>query len=123
MTHLKDTLIALERSLVQSQIRTSVDQLDHLLSDDFLEIPASGIPFGKDHVLERLPGEQTAKFGQYHFQLRTLGLDCAQLVYQACIQRPGQPMQYSQRCSIWKRVSKGWQMSFHQGTPCPSFEL
>ena len=43
---LKQTIIELERELLQSEVRSSVVALDRLISDDFWEFGASGASFG-----------------------------------------------------------------------------
>lgn len=120
---LKNTLIELEERLFQPNVRSSLTELTELISDDFIEINASGLRFGKSNVLKRLPTEVAPEITARDYELRLLGLDCAQLLYKAEVLRIEQrsPV-YSHRCSIWCRSESGqWQMIYHQGTTCASF--
>jgi hypothetical protein len=121
--NLKSILIELEESLFRADVRSSSSELDQLISDDFIEIGASGLRFGKANVLERLPTEVAPEITARDYELRMLGLDCAQLLYKAEVFKIEQlsPV-YSHRCSIWRRSASGqWQMIYHQGTTCAPF--
>ncbi len=123
MENLKSILIELEERLFRADVRSSSSELDQLISDDFIEIGASGLRFGKANVLERLPTEVAPEITARDYELRMLGLDCAQLLYKAEVFKIEQlsPV-YSHRCSIWRRsVSGQWQMIYHQGTTCAPF--
>ena len=110
MEDLKTILIELEERLFQPDVRSSSTELSILISDDFIEVNASGLRFGK------FAPEITAR----DYELRMLGLDCAQLLYKAEVLKNEQlSPTYSHRCSIWRRSSSGqWQMIYHQGTTC-----
>ena len=123
MENLKSILIELEERLFRADVRSSSSELEQLISDDFIEIGASGLRFGKANVLERLPTEVAPEITARDYELRILGLDCAQLLYKAKMSKIEQlsPV-YSHRCSIWRRsVSGQWQMIYHQGTTCAPF--
>ncbi len=123
MENLKSILIELEERLFRADVRSSSSELDQLISDDFIEIGASGLRFGKANVLERLPTEVAPEITARDYELRMLGLDCAQLLYKAEVFKIEQlsPV-YSHRCSIWRRGAGGqWQMIYHQGTTCAPF--
>lgn len=120
MGDLKSRLIELEERLFQPNVRRSLTELTELIADDFTEINASGFRFGKSDVLKRLPTEIAPEITARDYELRLLGLDCAQLLYKADVLRIGQQSPaYSHRCSIWRRSESGqWQMIYHQGTTC-----
>ena len=121
MNDLRNHLIALERRLLEPEVRASRAELDHLLADDFLEFGASGVRFGKAEALARLPDEQHPEFTNQDFELRQLAPDVALLTYRATLRRPDDPApRYSLRSSLWKKNGEQWQMVFHQGTPLPS---
>lgn len=123
MEDLKIILIQLEERLFQPNIRSALTELTELISDDFTEINASGLRFGKFDVLKRLPTEVAPEITARDYELRVLGLDCAQLLYKAEVLRIEQlSPAYSHRCSIWRRSASGhWQMIYHQGTTCAPF--
>lgn len=123
MDDLKTRLIELEERLFQPNVRRSLIELTALISDDFIEVNALGLRFGQDDVLKRLPTEIAPKITATDYELRVLGLDCAQLLYKAAVLRieQGSPV-YSHRCSIWRRSASGqWQMIYHQGTRCDPY--
>ncbi len=123
MEDLKSILIGLEERLFQPNVRGSLTELTQLISDDFIEINAAGLRFGKFNVLKRLPIEVAPEITASNYELRMLGLDCAQLLYKAKVLKIAQRSpDYSHRCSIWRRSANGdWQMIYHQGTTCNPF--
>ena len=123
MKTLKEKIIELELSLLKPEIRSSIQELNKLLADDFLEIPSTGTPYNKSHALNRIPQEASPEFIVQDFELRTLSKNIVQLIYKAkIIQQNKNTIAYSQRSSIWKQTTGKWQMLFHQGTPCQPFD-
>ncbi len=121
-TSLKKELVELELYLLKSDVRVSVQELDQLIHDDFLEFGGSGISFGKKEVLRQLPQEKCPEFSATAFELRLLSSDVAQLVYKASMKKPSEFItRYSLRSSLWKQSQGRWQLIFHQGTPCEPF--
>lgn len=122
LTGLKQQLIELELYLLKSEVRSSAEELASLIHDDFLEFGGSGIRFGKEEVLMRLPKERCPEFCATDFELRVLTPDLAQLLYRASMIKPDEFItRYSLRSSLWKKSGDNWQMIFHQGTPCEAF--
>ncbi len=120
----KQQLIQLEQLLVQPATRLSAEMLNRHLADDFYEIAATGRCFGKADVLERLPTETPPVITQQDFNCRVLADGLAQLTYRATIQRAeSDSLSYSVRSSIWRFDGEKWQMVFHQGTACESFDV
>jgi len=122
MKTLKEKIVELELSLLNPEIRSSIQELNKLLADDFLEIPSTGTPYNKSHALNRIPSEETPKFTLQNYQLRVLSENLVQLIYKASIKRQNQDViAYSHRNSIWKLTEEKWQILFHQGTQCQPF--
>lgn len=122
LTGLKQQLIELELYLFKSEVRASAEELTVLIHDDFLEFGGSGIRFGKEEVLRRLPLSKCPEFCATDFELRMLAPDTAQLLYRTSMMNPNEFItRYSLRSSLWKRDGANWQMIFHQGTPCEAF--
>jgi hypothetical protein len=120
MKTLKEKIIELELSLLKPEIRSSKQQLNRLLADDFLEIPSTGIPYNKSQALSHIPQEIPSTFVLQDFESKNV----VQLIYKAKIMRQNQDaIAYSQRSSIWKKTAGKWQMMFHQGTPCQPFDV
>lgn len=64
-----------ETELLTSGVRSSREELDRRLADDFQEISSTGAVFGKDHVLERLPREEDRGLTCEQFQVQLLAED------------------------------------------------
>lgn len=117
-------LIQQERLLLDPNVRASRKQLARLLHEGFYEISANGLLFNKRHVLARLPEEKVPQIYNQDFQGQQLSDELAQLTYYAAYRRNvHSPLHYSIRMSIWSKTRFGWQLFFHQGTPCPEFKL
>lgn len=114
---LTEHLIRLELQLQQAETRRNKALLNLLLANGFEEIAASGVRFGKNHVLQRLPEEQAPSVDAFDFEVRLLSKDLAQVLYKAKLRKAGEMQtKLSQRSSLWQLNSLGWQMVFHQGT-------
>lgn len=103
-------LVELELSLHTSVVRGSSNKLESLLSDDFMEIGASGRMRGKDQTIRDLLTEDSSDIRANDFELRTLSNDVAQLIYKSDDGR------HAIRNSIWKVKNNQWRMIFHQAT-------
>ena len=114
---LTEQLIAQELQLQQPETRRNKSLLNLLLANGFEEIAASGVRFGKAHVLQRLPEEQAPSVEAFDFEVRLLSHDLAQVLYKAKLRKAGEMQtKLSMRSSLWQLNSLGWQMVFHQGT-------
>jgi len=111
--------VELELALQQPAVRASRERLDALLCDEFGEIAASGLLFGKEEVLRRLPQETGVVFEATDFDVRAIAPDVALVVYCAT-RRSGGTQAHSMRSSLWRREAGGWRMVFHQGSPLPA---
>lgn len=118
----KAKLIQLEKHLFKAEVRTSAEQLQALIAEEFIEIGASGVRFGKAEVLERLPLERPPLIEAFDFEHRYLADACVQLFYKAKMIKHGEAKaKYSLRCSIWRLNGSHWQIVYHQGTSCAPF--
>jgi len=120
---LLDELKALEIELHNTTTRKNVERLNELLHDSFCELGRSGLSYTKSDILARLPleAESTVIFAE-QFQLRQLSEHVALLTYRSAHKAlDGTLQRHSLRSSIWQYSAKGWQMSFHQGTPTENF--
>lgn len=116
MDSLREKIRALERALLQPEIRRSPARLDALLADDFREIGGSGRVFTKADVLEALPAETgETVFTMSGFEIVRLAEGVVLATY-AVTKTAGEQVTRSLRSSIWKRTGEGWRMLFHQGT-------
>ncbi|WP_165905097.1 DUF4440 domain-containing protein [Parashewanella curva] len=121
---IKETIIQLEKSLFSDAVRSSKSKLNSLIADDFIEVSSTGLRFGKDNVMSRLPTEDSFTVKATGFECRLLSNDTAMLLYQSAFKRGDSDFLYSHRCSIWQQQSdSNWQMIYHQGTKCEAFEI
>jgi len=117
-------LIDAERQLLEPEVRQSEQALDALLDDEFIEIAGNGTVFNKYQVLTRLPTEVVPQFYNQNFKGRMLSDDIVQLSYQAAYRRSARAeFNYSIRMSLWRFSDSSWKMVYHQGTPCPVFNI
>lgn len=111
--------IDLEKALLTPRVRSSKDDLDHLLADDFFEVGASGDRFGKEFVLEHLPAElDSTQFIGRDFKVREIFAGVA-LVTFIVTKHDKNGTKDSFRSSLWVWRNDRWQMTYHQGTPLP----
>jgi hypothetical protein len=118
---LEAELLALERALLDPEVRRSPESVGALLADDFIEFASSGVAYDKRRILEVLQDEALADDpvvrSLAHFEVTRLGEDAAITRYRLLRQRSTheRPSQ-SLRSSVWRRRDGRWQMVFHQGT-------
>jgi hypothetical protein len=109
-------LIALENELLQPSVRKNYGRLNALLADDFWEVGASGMAFGKQTVLESLPEEtEDIIFVGSDFEQKMLS-DTVGMVTFTATKTTREYVRISLHCSVWAKKEKGWQMVYHQGT-------
>ena len=110
-------LIELEDSLHSSMVRKSKVKLESLLSNDFMEIGASGRVYGKvDIIRALLETNTTYEIESTDFEFRQLSPGIAQLVYKSKSKQKGAENRYAIRNSLWKLEGNQWKMIFHQGS-------
>ncbi len=107
----------LEEQLLQPGDRHSVETLDALLANEFLEFGSSGRTYDKQQILESLPNENPVPRTLKDFKTMTLAPGVILATYHSTYWEPDAAPAHSRRCSIWKQVNGRWQMIFHQGTP------
>ncbi len=115
MDSIEATVMQLELELLDSAVRSDAARLDTLIADDFLEVGASGLSFGKAVVLARLPEEHGVAFSTNAMQAYTLAPNVVLVTYIAERSHQGHTTR-SLRSSVWLKNSGGWQMRYHQGT-------
>lgn len=115
---LRDEIFDLENRLQQPEVRKSLEDLDELLSDDFLEFGSSGESYTKKDVLVNLPASPEIKFTMSEFKINILAEDTVQTLFRTeKINSETGAVSRSLRSSIWKNENGKWKMIFHQGTP------
>ena len=118
MENLKEIIFKLENKLQQPDVRKSVEQLEDLISDDFIEFGSSGQIYTKKDVLNNLPISPEIKFIMTDFRINILSSDIVQSLFKTekNNQQTGSTTR-SIRSSLWRNEKGKWKMQFHQGTP------
>lgn len=121
-TNLKSHLKELEESHLKPEIRTSSEELDRLLADDYFEFGSSGIViYKRDCVGEGGVGVRGVRELSLHdFEIHPLSLEAVLTTFRV---RDETRKQDTLRSSIWKYIDGRWQMFFHQGTVTKSNSL
>ncbi|WP_438496790.1 DUF4440 domain-containing protein [Paenibacillus sp. IHBB 3054] len=103
----------LEEKLLNTEVRTSPDELSRLLADDFFEFGSSGKVWHK-HDLMGEEGAGEVRMTLSGFELHPLSGEAVLATYRIMNEETGGE---TLRSSIWKFRDGRWQMFFHQGTP------
>lgn len=113
----KNLFYNLETELLKPEVRASVEQLNDLIADDFIEFTASGEVHDKATILKVLPTRAgKEQFIVKNFSARELADDVVLVTYEVDKEFEGVHTR-SLRSSIWmKNKSDKWQGYFHQGT-------
>ncbi len=118
------TLQTLECELHQPECRRNRERLAQLLAPDFREFGRSGTTYTRDDELMSLPSEpELPQIHTQDFVVKQLSDSIALLTYrEAHGNSAGELFRHTNRSSIWRLGSSGWQMVFHQGTPTDPFD-
>lgn len=113
-----ELLEALERRLLDPEVRRSSEAVGALLADDFTEHGASGRVYDKRGVMAAIAEELPAHFVVSGLRVRSLGAGVALVTYALLrtVAADG-ATDRSLRSSLWRRGREGWRLVFHQGTP------
>lgn len=104
-------LLAIEKRLLDPQVRRSPSEVDELLADDLCEFGSSGRIYDKPTSIKELrkdPGFDGPRT-IVDFVVRELSPSVALATYR--IRETG-----TLRSSIWRNEGGRWRMIFHQGT-------
>ncbi len=121
---LLDELRSLEVELHHPGVRCSRERLLQLLHPDFHEIGRSGTRYARDTIVAFLAAQSSPPdVVASHFSVRLITPDCAELTYRSAHrQRGGTLAMHAERSSLWLGGPSGWQLAFHQGTPCDPWQ-
>ncbi|MSQ32417.1 MAG: DUF4440 domain-containing protein [Dehalococcoidia bacterium] len=105
----------LEQQLLLAVVNKSIDKLNLMLAEDFLEVGRSGRKYNKRQVIEsltRVGGSPVPSITQFKMMELSDGLFLSNYV---STNKVGGLI--SRRTSIWRRSGAKWHLVFHQGTP------
>lgn len=108
------TVIALEKSLLTDEVRSSVDAIGRILHQDFVHVGPSGRVRSRGRFLASVsPFAEPMTFTE----LATDQLNQTTVLLRW---RSGNSAGCTVRVSLWLLTPTGWQLRFHQATPCPN---
>ena len=121
-----DILIEQEIELHQYETRQSLSDIERLIHPSFSEVGILGDSYDFASIIELMKSEEPSEV-----RIHSQNYECVQLEpsvqllkYESVIvTSSGETSDYAKRCSIWAFNGSRWQLKFHQGTPCPMFEL
>ena len=108
----------LEETLLRPEVRRSRNEMDALLADDFVEYGRSGRIHDKAAILDTTNNPFGGQLSLYGFSAKALAPSVALVKYSTVLRQTDGNELHSLRSSIWSRTERGWQLVFHQGTPC-----
>lgn len=122
MKQIVDDALTLEESHLKPEIRSSRNQLDAMLHENFVEIGASGKIYTKAQILDALPSQEPSVFEIHDFHARPIDpptpyTESIHTHYTLMSTDPDGTTRHSLRSSIWVLEQGLWQLKFHQGTP------
>lgn len=116
MKKLKELIYKLETDLLKPEVRTSVEKLNELIADDFIEYGSSGFIYDKKIILERLPQGNSPTYSLSNFAMVVLSEDIVQTRFKTDRVNLDSSKMSSLHISLWRKTNDKWQMFFHQGT-------
>jgi hypothetical protein len=111
-TSLREQLLQLEEKLLKTEIRTSKEELSHILADAFFEFGSSGKVLYKDESIGE-EGLSVVQMKLSDFDIHPLSEEIVLTTYRIYNEVN---KEHSLRSSIWKLIDGSWKMHFHQGT-------
>lgn len=105
---IEDEIQELERSLMTTEVRSSAERLDPLLSQDFMEFGSSGRVYTKEQSISIAMTNARIQTSLLDFRATIIASDVVFTTYRAA---------GSLRSSLWRSETDGCRMFFHQGTP------
>lgn len=110
----------LEEQLLNQEMRRLPEQLELLISDDFMEFGSSGRIYNKKEVIDAMKTESPRFISTVDFNVTELSQEIVLVTYCAAVSDISTATTtYSRRSSIWKNKNGKWEIVFHQGTPFP----
>jgi len=107
-----DRIIALERELLDPQVRADASRMAILLAPDFEEFGVSGRMWTKDAMMASLAEDSQTEAFMEVLNVDVMDDSTALLTYRTT-GRAGNCL----RSSLWRRSGDQWRLRFHQGTP------
>ncbi|EJL6392484.1 DUF4440 domain-containing protein [Vibrio vulnificus] len=121
-----DILVEQEIELHQYETRQSRTDIERLIHPSFSEVGKSGHCFDFASIVDMMSSEEPSgvRVHSQKYECVQLEPSVQLLKYESALITPlGEISDYAKRCSIWVFTGTCWQLKYHQGTPCPAFDL
>jgi len=112
---MENKILELEMKLLDKNVRASSEDLEKLLSKEFVEIGASGRIYHYEDVLNLHESEEI-DYEINNFRIQNIAEDSILALYTIEITDELNIKHKSNRSSIWIKRSNQWRIIFHQGT-------
>lgn len=119
MAEIEQTLRRLELALQSASVRSSAEQLDALIAEDFREFGSSGRVYDKADVISALLDTESNDPAEMQDFLVNALSDTIVLATYTSVRPSSLGKTKTRRSSLWRLSGRNWQMVFHQGTPIP----
>ncbi|STY31150.1 Uncharacterized protein conserved in bacteria [Legionella wadsworthii] len=107
-------IIHLEKRLLARS--EPVENLIHLIDDEFIEFSSSGAVYDKIEAGRWLAEKNSSEIKGVEFEAKCLSEEIILLAYISEIRpNPFSNAKFARRVSIWRKNKDRWQMVFHQG--------
>lgn len=119
MKSISEHILKVENDLLKKEVRKSVERINEILSDDFVEFTSSGheYHYKKGEVFQKENDNTQLLWEIIDFNIKQLSDNCVLAMYKVIKHDEiDEKKKYSLRSSIWKYSDKQWKMIFHQGT-------
>ncbi len=100
----------------RTEIRFDPEYMERILAPDFFEFGRSGKRYSREEILSQPKEEIRAKLPLKDFELHEIAPDIILVTYISEVTYD--TLEVSNRSSLWAKTPAGWQLKFHQGTPC-----
>lgn len=119
MELLKRHILQIENDLLKPEVRQSVEKINELLADEFIEFCSSGNIYrhNKEKAIAESTNLESLNWEIEDFAITQLAEGILLATYKLIKHNElNENKKYSLRSSLWKCFDGKWKMIFHQGT-------
>jgi hypothetical protein len=116
----EQTLIDLQKSLAQANVKKDAAFVDKNVADDFVQVGTNGDTSGKHDFVDEARDSDITNTILYNFRLVSLNDNAAVLTYDAVVHHTKQnegARRYQRVSSAWSKQDGEWKLKFQQLTP------
>jgi hypothetical protein len=111
-----EVLRLLEEQLWRPGTRYSLEFMDAILAEEFVEVGASGAVYDRRAIIEAPPQSIVVEFPLPEFAVREVAPAVALVTYRSVQATDDGSERCARRTSLWVRAGEDWRLAFHQGT-------